>query len=56
MTLEELFAVLACVAVLGLALVTALNSRGVVRVLFNWVVILGLPALVVFTVFTVVSG
>lgn len=56
MTLEELFAVLGCAAVLGLALVITLNSRGVIRVLFNWVVILGLLALVVFTVFTVVSG
>lgn len=55
MVLEELYAILACVAVLGLVLVVALKSTGVVRLLFNWMVILGLPALVAFTVFTVVS-
>lgn len=55
MTLEELFAVLGCTAVLGMAMVAALNSRGVIRALLGWMVILGLLALVVFTVFTVVS-
>lgn len=56
MTLENLFAILACCAVLGLVAVVVLNSEGWVNALFSLLLVLGILALMVFTVFTVVTG